>query len=433
MRDIILVLMYGGALAWAIKQKSPFTALLVYFWISFMNPHRYSWGFAYDLPLAMGAAVVTFFTLVLKYDDIKFPYTRETYLFCSLWAFTTLTTIFSMYPDYAWIEWNILFKINLMLLITLVIVHSKDRLIRYLVSIILFIGFVGIKGAIFGFTTGGKYRVWGPPDSFLEDNNGLGLALVMLIPLCLFMKDLFHQKWKQLLVFGVAGALTISAILTYSRGALIGLLAVGGYYLLYAKHKIRAIILAVVVVGVAYTTLPDEWFNRMKSIGEFEEDRSANMRLNSWSMSFNLAQHHPLGGGFDCFTIENYDKYAPDPELGRLNSGNGVSTAHSIYFQVLATQGFGGLFLYLITILSMIISLFKIDKIGRVIPSVHWVSSISRGLIGSTVGFLASGAFLSLAFFDLYWSLFTAGIALKTIVYSGELFKNEPITMGVRQ
>ncbi len=81
MRDIAILIVYVALLVWAIKERSPFIALMVYYWISFMNPHRFSWGFVYSLPLAMGAAAVTFLTIILSHDDIKISRTRETFLF----------------------------------------------------------------------------------------------------------------------------------------------------------------------------------------------------------------------------------------------------------------------------------------------------------------------------------------------------------------
>jgi len=422
MRDIIIVSVYAAALAWALYKRNPFIALMVYFWISFMNPHRYTWGFAYNLPLAMGAAAVTFLTLFISYKQIKFPKTRETYFFIAIWAFTLLTTIFSMYPEYAWPRWEVLAKSFLMTLVAMLVINNKDRIITFLLGVVFYIGFVGVKGAIFGVVTGGKYRVWGPPESFIEDNNSVGLCMVMLVPLCLFLKDVVPKKWQSMTLLGIAGALSVSAVLTYSRGAMLGLVAVSIYYWTFSKHKLRIALAGIVILIVAFQFLPQEWFNRMDTIEDYEEDRSANMRLNSWAMSYQIARHNILGGGFDCFTLENYNRYSPNPDLGRAHQDGQIvgSTAHSIYFQVLATQGFGGLLLYLAALFSMLFSLRRLDKIGRITDSGLWISFVSRGLIGSILGFMASGAFLSLAFFDLFWALYGAGICLKAFVFSGE-------------
>jgi len=102
MRDLLIVLIYVVALLYALR--NPFVGILVFYWISFMNPHRYSWGFAYDLPLAMGAAVVTFVSVVFHIRELKFPATRETYLFILWWVFVSITTYFAFYPDEAYLS-----------------------------------------------------------------------------------------------------------------------------------------------------------------------------------------------------------------------------------------------------------------------------------------------------------------------------------------
>ena len=45
----------------------------------------------------------------------------------------------------------------------------------------LSIGFFGVKGGIFTVVGGGENMVWGPPGSFIEGNNELALALIMVL------------------------------------------------------------------------------------------------------------------------------------------------------------------------------------------------------------------------------------------------------------
>lgn len=179
-----------------------------------------------------------------------------------------------------------------------------------------------------------------------------------------------------------------------------------------------AIIGLTIGLGLGVNFLPPHWFERMGSIKSYEEDRSALMRINSWIMSYNLAKAHPLGGGFECFNHEQYDKYSPDPELGRQISG-GATTAHSIYFETLATQGFGGLAIYLLCFISMLISLRKLERNFMYLPGVEWIPIYCRAFTVSITAFMVSGAFLSLSFFDLYWAIFAGAVSFKAIVHSG--------------
>jgi probable O-glycosylation ligase (exosortase A-associated) len=395
-----------------------------------MNPHRFSWGFAFTLPLAMAAAAVTFVSVLFRVRQLKFPRTRETYLFILLWIFITITSYQAFYPDEAWIKWETISKIYLMTLFAMLLTTTRDRLEKIMLTIVISIGFIGIKGAIFGFLTGGEYKVWGPPESFLEDNNDLALAMVMTVPLCLSLRETMKKKWQSYSLLGAAFSMIVAAVLTYSRGALLGLAAIGLFYFLWAKPKQKAVIALVSVVAIPFglKLLPPQWFDRMNTIKTYEDDGSANMRLNSWKMSFNLASDNLLGGGFECFSLQQYYRYSPNPDIGAATTAAGAkvgSTAHSIYFEVMATQGFIGLTLYLICLLSILLSLLKLCRIAKYIPDGAWIASYGRGLGVSIVGFMVNGAFLSRAFFDLFWAIFAAAICLKWIVYSGAWIEND--------
>ena len=91
-----------------------------------------------------------------------------------------------------------------MTFLAMLIVNSKERLIKFMFGIVIFIGFVGIKGAAFGLATGGQYTVWGPPETFLEDNNALGLALIIILPLAFYARDLFQKKWLRMTALGMS-------------------------------------------------------------------------------------------------------------------------------------------------------------------------------------------------------------------------------------
>lgn len=416
MRDILLLAVFAFSIVLAVR--TPFIGILVFFWISFMNPHRYTWGFAYYLPLAMVAAVVTFMGIYMHFKELQFPKVRETFLFLLLWFFFTLTTQFALYPDDAWQTWELNNKIFLMTFISMMVITTRERLFYFVIAIIVFIGFIGIKGTIFGLSTGGQFRVWGPPDSFMEDNNGIGLAMLIVIPFCYFVKDLFEKKWQFYALLAVGLALTVSTVLTYSRGALVGLAVVAFFIFLKSQRKLAALIGLTVVLGIGVNFLPPQWFERMGSIKSFEEDTSAMMRINSWSMTYNLAKARPLGGGFECFTLEQYDRHSPNPELGRQISG-GATTAHSIYFEILATQGFGGLTIYLLCFISVLASMRKLELNFMYVPGAEWIPIYCRAFTVSTIAFMASGAFLSRAFFDLFWAIFAGAVCFKAIVYSG--------------
>ena len=57
MRDIILFGIIFGLLPFCFLR--PWIGVLVFAWLSYMNPHRFTWGAAYDFPFAKIIAVAT--------------------------------------------------------------------------------------------------------------------------------------------------------------------------------------------------------------------------------------------------------------------------------------------------------------------------------------------------------------------------------------
>lgn len=411
MRDLLVVVIFALSLPFALRY--PFVGILIYFWISFMNPHRYTWGFANHLPLAMVAAIVALLSAFFNFKELRFPKTRETYLFLLLWVYFTVTTVYSLYPGLAWPEWQILSKVFLMSFLTMLVVTTRERLLYFVLAIIAYIGFISLKGAVFGVLTAAQHRIFGPEMSYLADNNDVGLAMILIIPLCFTLKELLTKKWHSFGLLGIGIASVITCVLTYSRGALVGIVVMGSFYFLKARNKVVVAFAILIIVGLGFKSLPSTWFDRMETIKTYNMDGSANARINAWHFSYRMARMHILGGGFECFTREQY-------LLHNVWIDSFGFTAHSIYFEILAEHGFGGLAIYLSCLISILLSLRKLNRLSRYLPKAGWISVYSRAFTVSIIGFMACGSFLSRAYFDLFWAIYVAAICFKAIVFSGD-------------
>uniref|UniRef100_UPI003567F853 DUF5935 domain-containing protein n=1 Tax=Neptunomonas sp. TaxID=1971898 RepID=UPI003567F853 len=58
MRDILMVLIVFGSIPFILRK--PYIGILMWAWLSYMNPHRLAYGFAYDMPFAQIIALVLF-------------------------------------------------------------------------------------------------------------------------------------------------------------------------------------------------------------------------------------------------------------------------------------------------------------------------------------------------------------------------------------
>lgn len=396
----------------------PYIGTYIWAWLSYMNPHRMSWGFAYNMPFAAVTAGALIIGLFTTKDKNKFPFTPITIVWLVFILWLTLSTFTAIDIDVSMYEWKRVIKIQLVILITLLLINNKEKLNQLIWVISLSVGFFGIKGGVFVAATGGSFRVWGPPDSFIEGNNEIALALLMVLPFMWYLRTQTANKWLKhtLSVFIILCGLSI--ISSYSRGAFIAMAAVMITFIMKSNKKLLiGIVLSIVVVGV-FNFMPDRYLDRINTIQSYEDDRSAMGRINSWYFAYNLAKDHPLtGGGFGTFTKELFQEYAPEPL--------DFHDAHSIYFEVLGEQGFIGLFLFLTLWFLCYRSCGKIKKQTRNIENMEWAETLASMAQVSLVAYGVGGAFLGLAYFDLPYHIMAICVLCQLFVSKELANENE--------
>jgi probable O-glycosylation ligase (exosortase A-associated) len=407
MRDLIITMIVFGAVPFMLTR--PYVGIMVWSWLGYMNPHRLTWGFAYNFPFVQVAALCTLASLFINKEPKRFPWTTTTILWLSWVAWMAFTTLFAQVPEDANAELIRSIKIQMMVLITYLVIRNKHQLNMLIWTIVVSLGFFGTKGGAFTLATGGSHMVWGPPGSFIEGNNELALALLMIVPLMRYLQLESENKWVRRGT-GVAQVLTLFSIVgSYSRGAFLGASAMGLMLWLKSKNKILIGISIIVCVSLVWSFMPQAWFDRMNTISTYEEDGSAMGRINAWWFAFNLAKAHPIvGGGYQAFTPELFLQYAPIPD--------DFHDAHSIYFEVLAEQGFIGLSIFLALGLSAFLAGSWILRNTKNIDSLRWANTLAAMLQVSLLGYAVGGAFLGLAYFDLPYHLISLIVITQVLV-----------------
>jgi O-antigen ligase len=88
-------------------------------------------------------------------------------------------------------------------------------------------------------------------------------------------------------------------------------------------------------------------------------------------------------------------------------------SAHSIYFSILGDHGFIGLVLFLGLIASSLYSLFQLrHTVGRK-PGGEWVIAPALMVEASLLVYAVNGAFLTSAYFDLFYHLTSIVVLLR--------------------
>jgi putative inorganic carbon (HCO3(-)) transporter len=419
MRDLVLLIIILASVP--ISFFEPFYGVLIWIWIAFFNPHRYTFTYMYNFPVAAVVAAPTLFGLLFTRNVNRRFMVRETALLTVLWGWFVFTylnatqvPLFQGHILDAQAELIRVSKILLMTFVMILLVTSREKLkYVFLVTALSFTPLV-LKAAIFGFRTGGQDRVWGPPDSFLADNNGFALAVNMSLPILFYLARVEENRilrWVLNVAFA-CGILTV--IFTYSRGGLLGLAAILLVIAFKSRYRVLSALLLVIFGFLLLTFAPEKWTGRMGTLTSRESpDDSAKQRLVSWGTTWNFVKDYPIAGGSfrSLPNVDLFQRYQSEPlPEGFLSSG-----PHSIYFQTLGEQGFVGLALYLLLIGSSIVTLRSLRKRAQLLPSTGWIATYTDVIEVSLVGFLVSGAFLGLADFDLFFQMIACTIILKIL------------------
>jgi putative inorganic carbon (HCO3(-)) transporter len=380
----------------------------MYTWISLMNPHRLSYGAAYDFQFAALIAVTTLAAVVLSKHPKNFPRTPATLVLLFFCVWMTLTSFFALEPDLVWREWNRVIKTMFMVFVTLVALNTERDIKQFAWTVAISLGIYGLKGGIFVLLSGGSYKVYGPTGSYIEENNGMALAMVATLPLIWYLRNQAKNKLVSLFMLVMTIFTAIAAVGSYSRGALVGGAAMLGFLWLKSKNKVGTGLAVIAMVAIVALIMPPEWFDRMNTIDEYKEDNSAMGRINAWQFAINVATHNVLGGGFNCFSMRQFAIYAPNPL--------DYHVAHSIFFQVLGDHGFVGLITFLVLMLLAWRTGSRVIKFCNDAVELKWASDLAKMAQVCLIGFAVSGAFLSLAYFDLYYDFIIILVALEKLL-----------------
>jgi probable O-glycosylation ligase (exosortase A-associated) len=395
MRDIFITAIIFGLLPYVFKR--PWLGILLWSWLGYMNPHRLAWGFAYSLPFSMIVGLVTIVAFMASKEKKSMPWTRETIVLLIWIGWMLFTNFFAFYPDLAWVQWDKVWKIQLMVLLTALIITDRQKLHWLVWVIALSFGFYGVKGGLFTILHGGAYRVQGPSGTFIGGNNELALALVMTIPL---IRYLHLQATRKAVKIGLASAMVltgVAAIGSQSRGGLVAMVAMGFFLWLKSRNKIVTGFYIAIAVVVMALVMPQSWYDRMNTINTYEQDQSTQGRFNAWHTAFNVAKDRITGGGFEMFQGPTFRRYAPDPW--------NVHDVHSIYFEQMGEHGFIGFSLFLLLGLLAWIRAQQIIKRCKYDPDRKWAADLAAMIQVSLVGYAAGGAFLGMSYFDLPYHL----------------------------
>ena len=417
MRDLLLV----ASMLYLVPASfmRPWIGVLGWFWISYFVPHSFTWGFGRRLPVAMLVGGATLAGFIFTRDRKPLPGTLSVVFLLLFAVHITITSVFAFNPELSWMKWNWVAKGLLMTFVTMCLFQDPVKLRALYMVPAICLGLWGLKSALFTARTAGGSRVFGPAYSFFSDNNEFGLALCMALPLMLYLSREEPRRWLKRVLHLLFVASCVAIVFTYSRGAFLGLTTVLGVLAWRSPWRLRfaagVLIVSVILVPLA----PEALKNRFASIQDQQSadtrDTSAAGRIQAWTTAWQIAVARPFTGeGFRALWNEEvWNEYFGYDYLL-------VRDVHSLYFEVLSEHGFLGFGLYASILVWTLISLSVVRRRWRDDPTYGYLSRHAEMTQLALLPFLVAGAFLSFAYFDLYFLLVAATTILVVLSKQAE-------------
>lgn len=338
--------------------------------------------------ITLGIFVVTQFTL----DGKLTARPREVNL-ALLFLLTGLASIpLAIDPAIAWTEFTSTFVRAVLIFVVIVNVVRTPARLKWMLGLSILTALVLSLQAINDYRLGllvvEGYRAAGRGTGIFGNTNDMALFLVTTLPISVafflgsknFLLKAIHGLCVAMMLFGI--------VLSFSRGAFLGLLVVAVFFALKIGKRSKFEIVALLAAGaLAMIVLaPSGYGDRLLSIfmPGLDPNGSADTRRGELFRSIYVALRHPLLG----IGMGNYQ-----PNM----SYNGLVT-HNSYTQVASETGMIALFLYLTFIVTPVRKLATIARQTFATKDNSHFYYLALGLQASLIVFMVSSFFLSVAY-----------------------------------
>lgn len=317
-----------------------------------------------------------------------FPIEVKCILFITAWALLGIPI--SRSPSLAWATFNDTFIKVVLIFIVMVNTLRTERRIKGLmwlgIAVGIMLSFQAVDLYMEGVFHTEGYRVSVDFGGMFGNPNDMSVHLVIFIPIALTLGVATRNWLLKGVFFAGAGVMTTGCLVTQSRGAFLGLIAVAVVLVwkLGRRQRVRTMLIAS-AIGLSIILLaPGNYGLRILSIfiPSLDPVGSASQRTELLIRSVLVTLRNPLGIGIGNFEI-----------VGVFNLGT-----HNAFTQVSSELGWLAFIAYLVVLLSPI---RKLDIIERRLFSrgdASWLYYLSIGVQASIAGYFVSSFFASLAY-----------------------------------
>lgn len=392
---------------WFLKHGHTFTyaCLFLFTVVLYFRPYDfYPTIVPSNIAFFIGLATLVFFLpsqLVLENTLTARP--REVNLALLLCLAALVSMPLALNRAEAWATFsNDLMKAVIMFIVMVNVVRTERRL-RLLLLLALAVSCFLALNALNDYRLGNfaveGYRVQGAIGGMFRNPNDMAIHLVTIVPIAIALFFSTRNILSKGLYVACALAMMGGIVVTFSRGAFLGLAASTSVLLWKIGRRNRLAIAALVVcLLMAFVALaPATYFDRIATIGnpQKEANGSALARKAVLLRSINVALHNPVFGvGIGNFHIVSIKELV----------------THNAYTQVAAEMGLAAMAIYILFIVTPLRRLKQIESETFDSRRGSKFYYLAVGLQGSLIGYMVSSFFGAVAY--QYYIYYLVGYAV---------------------
>lgn len=375
-----------------------------YLFIEYVRPQQIYTSIAF-IPwgkIALGSA----FVLGVLEGRVKF---KEQVPWALVALFTAVIVVSSgaaIYPQVSFDDWNVWI---IWLLAMMVVAGASRTRAELLMTFVLWClwNFKMSQSAFRSWAGAGfAFRDWGVAGApgWFSNSGEFGIEMCVFLPVIGYLLVGLWPRLtnaKRAILAVVALSAIISAVGSSSRGAVLGMAAIGLWILLRSKQRVKAMIVVALLSAVVWTVMPAENKQRWSEAGD---DDTSVTRIEYWKDGIRIANAHPVFGiGYRNWLPYYRANYNPKGQL-----------PHNIFIECVAELGYVGLAVFIALIVETFRQNYKTRKQTSQFARApdRFLYFMAFGLDGALIGYMASGFFVTVLFYPYFWINFGFTIAL---------------------
>lgn len=403
--------------------KRPHVALLGVVWVDTITPQLISTSFLTEKPLSLLLTLAFFASFALNFSKVKGPKSKgPLFLLALLALWMTISTYQAHYQELAWFKYGIVIKTIILSSFIPFVLDTRKKIELFIWVFVASVGFYLTVGGLKTFFGGGGYGIaiiqTRATNSGITETSTLSIMAVVVIALVVYLKKyseaVRHYKWLKWYANFLIFIAIFSIIGTFARSGLIAGAAFAFMMFLISKNKAKLIAMGFCGLILMIPMIPDAWMDRMVTITKPNKEKSALGRIVVWRWTIDYAAEYPFfGGGFYSY-IDNADQlhlYAEGEEEFDEPTPNGKAY-HNMFFEVLGELGYAGLFIYLLYILSSMLSYWKLRQDEH---NEEWFNYLILTIAMATCVYFTGGMFVGIAYSPWFFYLTLLGVSLCNI------------------